>query len=168
MLRISGELAKLEGVNQAAAVMATPLNKKILKDIGFTGAEIETTRADDMIVAVEAIENQYLNQAFSKLDELLSSKAGTATSQEKVQPKTLNAALSMLPEANMAVISVPGEFASREASNALNNGLNVFLFSSNVAIEDEYELKKIATSRGLLMKGPDCGTSIINNIVLGF
>jgi FdrA protein len=167
MLRISSDLAKLEGIIQAAVVMATQLNKKILKDIGFSGPEIETARADDMIVAIEASEDLYVNQAFSKLDDLLSSK-GAYSSQEKSLPKTLNAALSILPEANMVVISVPGEFATREASNALNNGLNVFLFSSNVAIEDEYELKKIATSRGLLMMGPDCGTSIINKTVLGF
>src|SRR5579872_2452219 len=136
MLRVSGELGKLEGVNQAAAVMATQLNKKILKDIGFSGPEIDAARADDMIVAIEASDDLHLDQALEKLDELLSSKVSTP-SLEKQLPKTLNAAILQLPEANMAVISVPGEFASREASNALNNGLNVFLFSSNVAIEDE-------------------------------
>ena len=51
---------------------------------------------------------------------------------------------------------------------ALDKGLNVFLFSSNVSREEEVELKKVAKEKRLLMMGPDCGTSIINHKVLGF
>ena len=166
MLRISNELARLPGVNQAAAVMATQLNKKLLKDIGFSGPEIDAARVDDMVVAIDASGDEDLNLALGKLDELLSSK--TQLSLQRAMSKTLDEGLSHLPDANMVVISIPGQFAKREAMNALNNGLNVFLFSSNVSLEDELELKKVAASRDLLLMGPECGTSIINNTVLGF
>ena len=73
-----------------------------------------------------------------------------------------------MPQANLALISVPGQFAKREALNALVHGLNVFLFSSNVSRDDELELKETAARTGLLVMGPDCGTSIINHKVLGF
>ena len=63
---------------------------------------------------------------------------------------------------------MPGEFAAWEARRALERGLNVFMFSANVPIEDEVELKKMAVDRGLLMMGPDCGTAIINGVGLGF
>jgi len=46
--------------------------------------------------------------------------------------------------------------------------LNVFLFSSNVSREEEVELKHAAKEKGLLLMGPDCGTSIVNHKVLGF
>ncbi len=70
--------------------------------------------------------------------------------------------------ANLAVISIPGEFAAREAKKALDHGLNVFLFSDNVTLEDELMLKSFATEKGLLVMGPDCGTSLIGGKGIGF
>ena len=66
------------------------------------------------------------------------------------------------------MISVNGLFAAREARQALQNGLNVMLFSDNVTIEDELALKQLAHEKGLLMMGPDCGTAMINGAALCF
>src|SRR2546422_6393193 len=74
----------------------------------------------------------------------------------------------MLPGANLALISVPGRFAAGVARDALAAGLHVMLFSDNVPLEAEIELKQTATARGLLMMGPDCGTAIIGGKGLGF
>ena len=167
MLRVSNELAKLDGVSQAAAVMATQLNKKLLRDIGFTGANVDSAKSDDMIIAIEATTKKLLEQAFSKADELILAKPSTS-SVGNALPNTLDAAVSEMENANMVLISIPGRYAKSETLNAINKGLNVFLFSSNVSIEDELELKKRAISSHLLMMGPDCGTSIINDTILGF
>ena len=51
---------------------------------------------------------------------------------------------------------------------ALRLGLNVMLFSDNVALADEIELKTYARERDLLVMGPDCGTAILSGIPLGF
>ncbi|HRK17444.1 MAG TPA: oxidoreductase, partial [Hyphomicrobiaceae bacterium] len=80
----------------------------------------------------------------------------------------VRAAAGALPGANLAMISVPGAFAAAEARKALNRGLNVFMFSDNVPVSDEVELKALARERGLLMMGPDCGTAIIGGTPLGF
>jgi FdrA protein len=167
MLKISNEVAKLEGVSQAALVMATPLNKKILRDIGFVSSEIDNAKSDDMIIAVEATTSEALENAYAKAEELLVMKA-PSSAESQTLPKTLAAAVAQMQDANMVLISVPGQFAKREAVTAINHGLNVFLFSSNVSVEDELELKQKAISKHLLMMGPDCGTSIINGTVLGF
>ena len=45
-------------------------------------------------------------------------------------------------EANLALISMPGEYAAAEAEKALQLGLNVMLFSDNVALADEVALKR--------------------------
>jgi succinyl-CoA synthetase alpha subunit len=42
------------------------------------------------------------------------------------------------------------------------------LFSDNVDLDTEIELKRYAASKGLLLMGPDCGTAIINGVPLGF
>ena len=73
-----------------------------------------------------------------------------------------------MPEANLALISVPGAFAAVEARAALSAGLNVILFSDNVSLADEIALKRQATARGLLLMGPDCGTAYVADVPLGF
>src|SRR5439155_24812126 len=83
-------------------------------------------------------------------------------------PQTLGEALVELPDANLALVSTPGTYATAEALRALKRGLNVFLFSDNVPIEDEIELKALADERGLLVMGPDCGTAIVAGVPLGF
>ncbi len=68
----------------------------------------------------------------------------------------------------MAVISVAGRYAADEAWEALSHGLHVLLFSDNVSLEDEIALKKYARDHGLLLMGPGAGTTILNNVALGF
>src|SRR5262249_1210680 len=86
----------------------------------------------------------------------------------RVLPRTLDAALRQAPAANLALISVPGEWAAAEARNAVRRGLHVMLFSDNVPVEEEIALKREALDAGCLMMGPDCGTAILNGVALGF
>src|SRR4030095_6637203 len=77
-------------------------------------------------------------------------------------------ALTVASDVNLALISTPGPYATAEALKALKHGLHVFLFSDNVPVEDEIELKRLARKKGLLMMGPDCGTAIVDGVPLGF
>ncbi len=81
---------------------------------------------------------------------------------------SLEGALKVLPEANLAMISVAGRYAGELARRALESGLHVMLFSDNVPLEQEIGLKRFARKRGLLVMGPDCGTAIINGVPLAF
>lgn len=166
LMKVSKAVLELKGVSQAVVVMATALNKRLLADVRFRGAEIEGAATDDLIVAIAAKNDSALKAAEAETERLLS--PSEATPEGKPNPQTLEDALEVLPDANMVAISVPGQFAKREAMLALNRGLNVFLFSSNVSREDELELKKLAIEKHLLMMGPDCGTAMINHTVLGF
>jgi FdrA protein len=73
-----------------------------------------------------------------------------------------------LPEANLALISVPGEFAAHEARKALDAGLSALVFSSGVPLEEERALKRMANEKGLLLMGPDCGTALLAGVPLAF
>jgi succinyl-CoA synthetase alpha subunit len=165
-MKISNSISKLPGITQAAVVMATELNRRVLSEAGFADAAIGAASTSDMIVAIESKDAASLDAAIAKTEKLLTQREEQAG--EKALPTSLEEALELVPDANLAVISVPGQFAKREAMRALDKGLNVFLFSSNVSQEEEVELKKVAKEKRLLMMGPDCGTSIINHKVLGF
>ncbi|HXQ92099.1 MAG TPA: acyl-CoA synthetase FdrA [Nitrososphaerales archaeon] len=167
LMKISDGLSKLSGVTQAAVVMATELNRRVLTEAGFKDAAIDRAASDDMIIAIEAKDEASRDSAFAETEKMLLSSNEKLAGVNSI-PASLEEALGIIPEANLVVISVPGQFANREASRALARGLNVFIFSSNVSREDELSLKQMARGKRLLVMGPDCGTSIINHKVLGF
>ncbi len=160
LMRISNMIKKLDGVEESAVLMATDLNKQYLKEVGLYTPEVDDAGPNDLVIAVRGVN---IEKALEKAMEALS---GIDREAEAYYP-TLSAALEEF-EANLAVISVPGEYASIVAEEALNKGLNVFLFSSGVPVEEEVRLKRLAREKGLLLMGPDCGTAIIDGYAIGF
>ena len=168
LMRVSQELTEMDGIEQATAIMGTDNNKALLDQAELLGAPGQSARANDLIVAFRMSSQDVEASVVNKIRELLESERSGVDGAREYRPKTLDGALAVMPEANLAVISVPGEYAAYEASKALERGLHVLLFSNNVSVEDEVSLKKRALDLGLFMLGPDCGTAIINNAPLGF
>ena len=166
LMLISKEVEKINGVYKALVGMGTELNKELAQNLDISNDEINNLKPDDFFVTVLADDEIDIEEIMGKVDELLSQKREEAGSD--YMPPTLNSALRHEPESNIVVISVPGEYAADEARRALNNNLHVMLFSDNVSLKDERELKELACEKGLLMMGPDCGTAIINNVPLAF
>ena len=167
LMLVARELSKLEGVRDAAVVMATEANKSILTDAGLLTEEAKAATPNDLVIAVSAERGSAAEEALQKAEVLLKKKAAPGQEGE-FKPKTIRGALSTNPAANVAVISVAGRYATDEAWDALSHGLHVLLFSDNVSLEDEITLKKYAHEHGLLLMGPGAGTTILNNVALGF
>jgi succinyl-CoA synthetase alpha subunit len=165
LMRIARTLADEPGVRQAAVVMATEANKTLLADIGISEPAVNQATANDLVVAVIAEEKATVERLLAGLDARLQSLSGPSKPSSY---RTLDEAAQSNPDTNLVVISVPGDYAAREARQALELGKHVFLFSNNVPLEQEIELKQLARGRGLLMMGPDCGTSILNGLGIGF
>ncbi len=165
LMRINNQISAFEGVLNSAAVMGTDNNKKILSGIGVEEDPIKDAAPNDLIVVVIADNAVITNDVLGNLDNLFDSDREQTNG---LQLKSLKDGLLFKPDTNLVVISVPGAYAFREAKTALDNGKNVFLFSDNVSISEELELKKYADTNGLLVMGPDCGTSIIGGVGIGF
>jgi FdrA protein len=167
LMRLSREITGLDGVVEAALMMATPANLAIMRDAGLLDGTPEA-QANNLVVALrassEAAGRAALESALNALDR---PKAATGAAAAW-RPRTIAAAVRAVPDANLALVSVPGPFAAAEARKALRRGLNVMMFSDNVSIEDEVSLKLEARELGLLMMGPDCGTAVINGAPLAF
>ncbi|MEW6718461.1 MAG: acyl-CoA synthetase FdrA [Chloroflexota bacterium] len=165
LMGVNKRLSENRGVLQTAVLMGSEKNKQLLADIGIHGPQIDSAGPNDLIVAIIADTPQIVEAVLGKLDEALDRiQAGSIPSVLH----TLEEGLAQKPNANLAVISIPGEYAAHEARKALEAGLNVFLFSSNVSIEDELDLKQCALQNNLLVMGPDCGTSLLGGIGIGF
>jgi FdrA protein len=165
LMGISKRISDVPGVQQNAVLMGSDANKRLLSDINIQDAQIDAAQPNDLIVVVIAESQQIVDDVLSKLDEYLLGGVQAATTSN---PHSLEEGLAQKPHANLAVISIPGEYAAREAHKALEAGLHVFLFSDNVSIEDELELKQLASEKNLLVMGPGCGTGLIGGVGLGF
>ena len=171
LLQVAQGLMNLAGIEDAAVIMATPANKGLLASGNLLTPEAEAAGADDLVIAVRAVDEATAAAALVEAERLMkaSRQAPAESGGLGAPPKTVGAAIERLGgEANIALVSVAGRYAAGVAREALHRGMHVFLFSDNVAVEDEIALKTLAREKGLLVMGPDAGTAIINNVALGF
>ncbi|MFH0953502.1 MAG: acyl-CoA synthetase FdrA [Verrucomicrobiota bacterium] len=168
LMRVGKELSGMPGVGDAAVVMGTRSNKAILAAAGLLVTEFQNARDTDLLIAVEASSDKAASEAIAKTDALLKGATRKTAASDQARAGSMDEAVNLLPGANMAVISVAGRYAGDEAMKALARGLHVMLFSDNVPLEKEIELKKYGAKKGLLVMGPGAGTAIINGVPLAF
>lgn len=168
LMLVAKKIGETEGVVDSAVVMGTLENKSILEASGLMTAEFEKARDTDLLIAVKTGGKEIAEDVFQKVDIYLKDVRKSDRSALEFSPKSVESALKLMPDANMALISLAGKYAGDEAMKSLRKGLHVMLFSDNVPLEKEIELKKYARNNGLIVMGPDCGTAIINGIPLAF
>ena len=165
LMQLQAGLAGLDGVLDAAAVMATPTNLELLDASGLRPESVDAG-PDDLLLVVRAADAEAATAALAAVDDLLVRKRESF--DDVYRPKSLDGAVRLLPSARWVLISVPGRYAAGVARQALEQGRHVFLYSDNVPLADEVLLKRMAADRGLLLLGPDCGTTIVAGAGLGF
>ena len=162
-----------EDVSWASAAMATPSVVEDLEGRGFAPDSLADADANALVLAVEAAEDPAASQALDRGRALLFAEAGPDRDggpgrASEPDPRTVGEAARLLPEANVAVVSVPGQYAALAAHSALTAGLHVLLFSDNVTVSDEVALKRRASGLGRLVMGPGAGTAMLGGVGLGF
>ncbi len=166
LMQLQRALAALPGVIDAGVVMGTDANKQILVQTGLVAPEAQAAAADDLVIVVKAQDDASAQAALQQVDQLLTRQR--VAFEQDYTPKSLESAVQVLPQAQWALVSVPGRYAAGVARQALSLEKNVFLYSDNVSLDDEVSLKEASAEKGLLVMGPDCGTAIVNGIGLGF
>ena len=161
-------MREIGGVDWASAAMGTPANMQTLRERGVDPAEIADTGSNDFVVVVRATSEDVAQDALAAGESAVFSARPPEDERTRAQPKSLRQAVERQPESNVAVISVPGEYAAMAAYQALTQGLHVLLFSDNVPLEKEIGLKDYANNRGLLVMGPGAGTAMMGGVGLGF
>ena len=172
LMRLSASLEARAGVEGASLMIGTPSNLALLDEAGLLAGEGRAAGPNDLVLAVRAAGEEALAAALdaaeASLDGAAEAGPGEPGGRAAGRFPGLDAACKALPGANLAIVSVPGPFAAREARRALARGLHVLVFSDNVPIEEEIALKREGRARGRLVMGPDCGTAIIAGAPLAF
>lgn len=168
LMLMSNKLSDIDGVNQVSVMMGTPANIDIMKNTGMHNTELDKAAPSDLCIAIDAEREEVVATVLDEVDQFLKNQASSSASKKVEKVRTWDRAVQAMPDANLAVISIPGKYAADEAMSALENGLHVFMFSDNVAIEDEKRVKEFAKEKGLLVMGPDCGTAVIGGVPIAF
>ena len=151
-----------EGIKSCNVGMGTEYSFKLFDQLGFRDPAISSAKVTDVIIAADAENEEAFETAVQEtFDQINGNHSDEETMETCISTEE---ALSRHPDAQVAVISLPGEYAKDEAMKVLKAGLNVILFSSHISGEDEKELKEYAASRGLICMGPDCGVVNLNGI----
>lgn len=168
LMLMSNKLSGIEGVNQVSVMMGTPANIDIMKNTGMYAPELDKAAPSDLCIAIDAENGEIVSTVLEEVEQFLKNQATASASNKVEKVRTWDRAVKAMPDANLAVISIPGKYAAEEAMSALENGLHVFMFSDNVAIEDEKRVKDSAKEKGLIVMGPDCGTAVIGGVPIAF
>ncbi len=158
---VAEELLRQKGINAADCGMGTPANIEILSQNGY---EIppQTTKSD-LMLALDADDEETADTVIKSGLEILDHKNISGTNRRYCNLDDIN--LENDPY-DLVQISLPGEYAAAEAKKAIEKGLDVFIFSDNVPIADELELKKLGRSKGCLVMGPDAGVGLLGGVAL--
>jgi len=168
LMQLGAKLRERDGIAQASCLMATPANLAQLLDADLS---IDAQASPSDLLVVVRGQPDSCDDAIAAAEAMLQAKGGSADGgiTAFTMPLTsLALGIERAPDADLALISVPGDYAAAEAMKALALGLHVMLFSDNVSVAEERAIKTLARDKDLLVMGPDCGTAIVNGVPLGF
>lgn len=101
LMSVNRRILGVKGVQQAALLMGSPVNKQLLLDIGIQNSQIDAAQSNDFTVAVIAETSKIVDDVLGRLDEWLEAMQETSL---KSSASTLKDGLSRKPDANLVVI----------------------------------------------------------------
>ncbi len=160
LMSVGDKIMKMAGIENAEVQMGTWANQELLTELGY---QIPAdTSADDLVMAVTGDTEDHIKDAFARIEDILEHREGDdETHYQSIDEIDFNE-----NHYDLVQISVPGKYAFEQANKALDKGLNVFIFSDNVTLEEERKLKEKGKEKGLLVMGPDCGVGMVGGVCL--
>ncbi len=168
LMQIGARLRERDGIAQASCLMATPANLAQLQDADLS---VDAPASPSDLLVVVRGDAAACDDAIAAAETLLLSEGKVSAGDGAAFSLPLTSValgVETNAAADLALISVPGDYAAAEAMKALALGLHVMLFSDNVSVAEERAIKLAARAKNLLVMGPDCGTAIVNGVPLGF
>ncbi|NLV58884.1 MAG: FdrA family protein [Clostridiales bacterium] len=157
LMGVAERILGREGITGAESGMGTPANVELLTSLGYRVPE-DTCR-NDMMLALDAEDEEALEAAHRAGMEMLDHPGGRQQVLRDLRDLELG-------QFDIAQISLPGEYAAAEARKAIELGMDVFIFSDNVPLSQERELKEFGRTRGKLVMGPDAGVGLMGGVAL--
>lgn len=163
ILYASSVLMDQEGITAGFVGVGTAPFKDTVISSGLNSPDLDSATGNDLVIIADCSNKAAFDTAVAAVLASFEVEASVQAEESFVSTK---AAVQKHPEINLCSVSVPGEYAYGEVKKALNAGLHCVVFSNNVPLEQEREMKLLAREKGLLCMGPDCGVANINGAAL--
>ncbi len=160
LMSVSDRVMALKGISNAEAQMASAANRDVLISLGYELPEDVT--ANDLVIAITGEDESGCDAAVQLAENIIDRKdTGSAKKYSDIDEIDTDET-----PCDLCQISLPGEYAAVEAKKAMRKGMDLFIFSDNVSLEEELELKQMGQQLGRLVMGPDAGVALIDGIAL--
>lgn len=160
LMSVSDRVTALNGVSNTEVQMGTQANRQLLALLGY--ALPEDVTANDLVIAITADDENAYKAAFKLVEDIIDRK----NAEDAVHYADLSEIDLKQDAYDLCQISLPGEYAAEQAKKALEMGMDVFIFSDNVPMEQERELKELGEKLGRLVMGPDAGVALMGGVAL--
>ena len=160
LMGVSERVTAMQGIENAEAQMATCANQDVLQMLGYDIPKSVTP--NDLVIAITAEDEGSYNAALKLAEDIIDHK----NVDKDKNYSDINQIDPEEDQYDLCQISLPGEYAAAEAKKALAKGMDLFIFSDNVSLEEELELKLLGQSLGKLVMGPDAGVALIGGVAL--
>ena len=151
-LYASSVLVEQNGIVSGYVGVGTAAFRDTARTSGLNSPDLDSATGNDLVIIAESADKAAFDAAVSAV---LASFQVEASAQAEESFVSTKAAEQKHPEINLCSVSVPGEYAYAEVKKALNAGLHCVVFSNNVPLEQEREMKLLAREKGLLCMGLD-------------
>ncbi len=168
LMQIASVLSK-QYSSEVTLMMGTDANKSLLRERKMLTSDGEKASVNDLIICFDKnVDEKKVFDTIETFSKSSSNQKQDLIVEDKIPQNT-----------NLILVSIPGEFVFYEVKkiieefvsqgeSVLGHKLCIFIFSDNVSIEEEKELKLSALKKNILIMGPDCGTAVVNGLGLGF
>ena len=158
LMGIALRVSQLESVAGAECGMGTQQNINMLMEQGYRVPQ--DTTPNDLMLAIDAVSADVLEAAYQQAQQMLS---GNTPGSEQVYRSVDDIPAG---EFDVIQISIPGRYAITEAKKAIDKGMDVFMFTADVSLEEERELKLYGREHGRLVMGPDAGVGLLGGVAM--
>ena len=119
LMGVNSRLSKAAGVRQTAVLMGSEKNKALLEDLGIRAAAIDAAGANDLSSPCWPTTSRPSDAALEGVDAALLAVEATTTPSEV---HTLQDGLRLQPDANLAVLTIPGDMSTRKPARRSRPG----------------------------------------------
>ncbi|MGI6634651.1 MAG: hypothetical protein ACOX7B_05720 [Christensenellales bacterium] len=159
LMDIALKLAEKEGINGAECGMGTKQNIELLVQEGYNVPNDVTK--NDLMLALDVQDEQAMAQAYAFGVQLLTDNRSNGNKRVYHSIDEME-----YGEFDVVQISLPGQYAITEAKKAIDKGMDVFIFTADVTLEEERELKEYGRNRERLVMGPDAGVGLLGGVAM--
>lgn len=157
LMGLAVSLSELPGVAGAESGMGTKQNLDLLAEEGYPLPG--DVGKNDLMIALDAADEARLEEVYQTALSRLSGGGRRQSAYKSVD--------DLIPGTfDVVQISLAGQYAVEEAKKALDKGMDVFMFTADISLEEERALKEYGRDRGRLVMGPDAGVGLLGGVAM--